>query len=261
MKIGGIKIERGRILNLAMDAVASSPSFDPDKMGEFTFSLDDRVLRFNDGKRLIALNTTVSEDPNLISSLGSNWLNEDLSFNPVPFNALSGLSGLDSNSSLFDVIEQLSDLIKNVSTVTIDEIDVSNVVAPDMSVLAYLAGDLILLEIEQIIDGSTISLNFDNLSGFNIKSTTHGNMLIFDDNKELVSRKVNYTYSMHSSSVDHRIDHNLGAKYCSVFCIDPVTSRMVIPTSIDFVSTSHLVVHLPSKTGLIAFVRNFDAPL
>lgn len=262
MKVGGVILERGKIVNMVLDSTLNPPSFDAANAGEFSFSTSDRVLRFNDGEGLIALNTTISEDPNLKASLGSNWLNEDLSFNPVPFNALPGISGLDGNSSLFDVIDQMSALIEDTSTITIDEIDVSAVVTPDMSVLAYNSGSLIFVEIETVLEGSQISLTYDNLQGFDIgvNDTILGNMLAFNSVGDLVSRDVSYTYTNYSTSFTHKITHNMGVKYCAVFCIDPTTNFMVTPTSVEFKSDSELWVTLPEKTGLKALVTNFDNP-
>lgn len=260
MRVGGVKFEDGKIINMVLESTLNPPSFDALKAGEFSFSTSDRVLRFNDGIQLIALNTTISEDPNLKVSLGSNWLNEDLSFNPVPFNDLPNIHDLDSSSSLFDVIDQITTLIDNASTITIEDIDVSNVVTPDMSVLAYNAGETIFVEIEQVLEGSSISLTFDNLKGFDITDVTWGNAVLFNEVGDLVSKKVNFTYTMYTTSTAHTITHELGAQHCAVFCIDPATNLMITPTSVYFNSVNELTVTLPSKTGLKAFVTNFDKP-
>lgn len=265
MKVGGVKLERGKIVNMVIDSLPSAPTFNPEKVGEFTFSLSDKVLRFNDGEKLTALNTSVSEDPILKSSLGSNWLNADLSFNPVPFNELPGITGLNSTHSLFDVIDQITGLIENVSSVSLNDIDLSNVIAPDMAILAYLAGDLIFVGIESVLEGSTISLDFDNLRGFNITSTTEGNMLIFKTNPntavdEIVSKKFHYTYTQFSSGINHQINHNLGVTHCAVFCINPQTNTMIQPTGITYINESQLIVNLPTSSPLKAFVFNMEPP-
>lgn len=265
MRIGGVTLERGKIVNMVIDSIPSAPSFNSENSGEFTFSLSDKVLRFNDGEKLVALNTTVSEDPNLIASLGSNWLNEDLTFNPVPFNELEGISGLTGTDSLFTVIDQMTTLIDNVSTIALSDIDMSQYSsANDMSVVAYLSGDLLLFDIEQILEGSTISLTFDNLEGFNITDTTEGNMIIFNTNNtthvdELVAQTVHFTYYNLASGVSHTLRHNLGVRHCAVFCIDPQTHAMITPDSITFDSDNEAVVHLSVAGPLKAFVYNFES--
>jgi hypothetical protein len=260
MRVGGVNLENGKIINMVLESTVNPPSFSSAKAGEFSFSTSDRVLRFNDGEQLIALNTTISEDPNLKASLGANWLNEDLSFNPVPFNDLPNIDGLDGTSSLFDVIEQMADLIDDTSTITIEEIDVSAVVTTDMSVIAYNAGQLIFVEIEQVLEGSQFSLTFDNLKGFDITDVSRGNMLMFNEHANLVSRDVSFTYTVFTPSFAHTIQHNIGSQYCAVFCIDPATNMMIMPESILFNSTEKCTVTLPTKTGLIAIVTNFDEP-
>ena len=83
---------------------------------------------------------------------------------------------------------------------------------------------------------------------------------MFNSVGDLVSRDVSYTYTNYGTSFTHKITHNMGVKYCAVFCIDPTTNFMVTPTSIEFKSDSELWVTLPEKTGLKALVTNFDNP-
>lgn len=257
MRIGGVNIEDGVIKDFVIETLSTPPQFDASKIGQFTFSISDKVLRFNTGESLVALTASLSENPNLISALGSNWLNEDLSFNPTDFNELSTITGLTTNDSLFDVIAQIDDALSNISNVTIEDIDVSEVVASDMSVLAILGGDLLFVTIEQVLEGSTISLNFDNLDGFNITDTTTGNMVIFKDD-ELVSKTTHFYYENLSQNGSHLITHNLGFQFCSVFCINPATKQSIIPTNIQFISNDELIVTLPSSQPLIAIVTNFN---
>lgn len=259
MRIAGLDIEDGKVFDLALQPVPTPPSFSADERGTFFFSLSDKILRFNDGEKLVPLNTTISENPNLKSSLGANWLNADLSFNPSPFNALPGISGLASTDSLFTVIDQLADLISNLSTFTLSDIEVDEPY-PDMTVVAHLSGDLILVSIEQVLEGSIISLTFDNLEGFNISDTTLGHMIVFNDEDELVSQKVNHKYTNFTSSATHLITHNLGKKHCSVFCINPATDEMIVPTKIKFESTTQLIVTLPSALPLVAIVTSLEPP-
>jgi hypothetical protein len=263
MRIGGVKLEGGKIVNLVIDSIPSAPSFNAENAGEFTFSISDKVLRFNDGEKLVALNTTVSEDPNLKASLGSNWLNEDLTFNPVPFNDLPGISGLTGNDSLFDVVDQLANIVANVSSIKLSDIDMSNFSnANDMSVIGYLSGDLLLFDIEQILEGSTFNLTFDNLNGFDITDTTRGNMVFFDNNDNLVSKKTHYTYTNYTKSVSHSIPHNLGTQFCVIYCIDPSTSppTLITPTGIDYITENEATVHFDTAKSLHAFAFNFEPP-
>lgn len=255
MRVGGVELINGKIVELVIDSVATVPVFEAANAGEFIFSLDDKVLRFNSGEGFVPLNTTVSENPNLISSLGSNWLNGDLSFNPVPFNDLAGISGLSGNDSLFTVIDQISVLIANVSDITLSDISIPDGL-PNMAVVAQVAGDLIIVPIEEVLAGSTISLNFDNLSGFDITNVTEGNIIAFNENGDLTSRTAHYRYENLTPSDAHLITHSLGEQYCSVFCIDPQTNKVITPTEIEFISSDQLVINFTIDQKLVALITN-----
>jgi hypothetical protein len=256
MKVGGVELVGGKIVDLIVESIPTPPVFDASDAGQFTFSESDGVLRFNNGLGLVALNTTVSENPNLIQSLGSNWLNSDLSFNPAPFNVLDGISGLTTDDSLFQVIEKITENIQEFNT-----IETTQLVAPpgtqDLFVLTHLAGDLIFLNIETLLRASSIDLNFDNLNGFNITSTTQGNMLVFDGVGDLVSRDVSYTYQSFTANDSHVVNHNLGQMYVSVFCINPSTNKVIQPLEVEFITNNQLLIRLTSSQPLIANVTNF----
>lgn len=256
MKVGGVELKGGKITDLVIESIPTPPVFSSNNSGQFTFSLSDGVLRFNNGLGLVALNTSVSENPNLIESLGSNWLNSDLSFNPAPFNVLDGISGLTTNDSLFQVIKQLSERIEDNTTV-----ETAQLVAPpgtqDLFVLTHLAGDLIFLNIETLLRASSIDLDFDNLNGFNITSTKQGNMLVFDSVGDLVSRDVSYTYQSFTANDSHVVNHNLGQRYVSVFCINPSTNKAVQPLEVEYITSNQLLIRLNSSQPLIANVTNF----
>jgi hypothetical protein len=256
MRVGGVELKSGKVINLVLDGVATAPVFDAGNAGEFTFSTDDGVLRFNDGTGLFALNTSISEDPNLKASLGSNWLNIDLSFNPVPFNDLPILDGLISTDSLFDVIEQIVTSLDAVSTITVGDLGVTGT-PPNLAVVAHVAGNLLLLSIDEVLAGSTVTFGFGSLDNFNITSTTENNMLLFNNAGELVSKTVRYKYTNLTSSTTHLVTHNLNQQYCSVFCINPSNNRMIVPTSIEFSTVNQLIVTLPSAQPLTAIVTNF----
>lgn len=258
MKVGGVELKNGKIVDLIVEGVPSIPSFDSNNEGQFTFSKEDGVLRFNNGESLVALNSSINENPKLKNSLGGEWLNGDLSFNPSAFNELSTIAGLTSESSLFDVISQMDSVIAGVSNVTLDEIDVSDVSTTGMGIVAFLAGSLIVLSLGQILQGSELSLTFDNLEDFNVTSTQDGNMLSFNSSGKLVSRKVRFEYTSLASNLIHAVTHNLGYRYCTVFCVNPANNQVVIPDDIVFDSKDQLTITLPSSTPLKALITTFN---
>jgi hypothetical protein len=259
MKVGGVELAGGKIVDLTIDSVSIPPTFDPSDKGEFTLSDSDGVLRFNTGSGLVSLTSSVSENPNLIESLGSEWLNSDLSFNPVPFNSLPILSGLTNTDSLYNVIVQITEAIEDQSTV-----DTTQLLAPpgtaDLNVLAHLGGDVLFLPFEVIVAGSSITLDFNNLEGFDIgrNDDIQGNMLVFNDVGNLVSVNVSYTYTNFTANATHVVNHNLNEKYVSVFCIDPSTDEWIQPDSISYITENQLLITLDSSRPLIANVTNFS---
>lgn len=254
MRVGGVELINGKIVTLSVDSVSTAPNFDAARAGEFTFSDDDKVLRFNNGENLVPLNTTVSENPNLITSLGDNWLNNDLSFNPVPFDALTTVS-VDGNDDLFVVISQLDEAIAGLSDITLGEIDVPES-STEWGIATYREGVLWIEPIGTVLNNSSVQIKLSNISGFAIDDYTEGNMLAFNDDRELVSKRTHYRYENLTANPSHIITHNFGEKYVSVFCINPKNNKMIIPTEIDFSTSNQCNVFLSEPSGLIALVTN-----
>jgi hypothetical protein len=259
MKIGGINITGGKLETIVLDTIPTAPTFDSVQAGEFTFSDDDKILRFNTGSALVALNSGVSENPNLITSLGSNWLNSDLTFNPTPFNSLPGIAGLKPSDSLFVVVDQLSSLIDNLSNVELGDITVP--VNPYMQLIVTLDGAVFTMELDRVINSSSINLDFNTLSDFDITpgDMIDGNQLVFNDQAKLVSKKVHYTYENLASSQEHLITHGFGNQYCSVFCINPHSGKAVTPSDIIYGEDNQVIVKFDQYTDgipLLAILTN-----
>ena len=106
MKLAGnLELINGYILGLHIEEV---DELDLDVVDSSRLISFNGSLYFNDGESFKPLLFDNAYESNaLIISLGTNWINENLTFNPVPFNELQNVDGLDSSSSLFDVISQL----------------------------------------------------------------------------------------------------------------------------------------------------------
>lgn len=253
MKVGGVELRDGKIVELIVESVSTAPSFSADEIGSFYFSIDDGILRFNNGERLFPLNSTATENPNLVESLGSNWLTNDLTFNPEPFNNLAVITGLTSNDSLFNVIEQLATAVGSVTDIPLEDISVPDGIQ-DMTIVTHLSGDLVLLTIDQILQGTDLKISIRNIDGFDIDNTDEGNILSFNNEGELVSKKVSHTYTSFTANDVHSITHNLGSQFCSVFCINPSTKKSVTPVEIEYVTENQLTVTLGVAGPLLALV-------
>jgi hypothetical protein len=258
MKIGGIEIIDGKLGTLVLETIPTAPTFDAAHSGEFTFSEDDKILRFNTGNTLVALNSGASENPNLVESLGENWLNVDYTFNPVPFNNLPIIAGLTSDDSLFSVIDQLAVAVNNISEVALGDITAD----PDSTMQAVVAlnGAVFATSANQLITSSDVELNFRTLSDFDIPTSdiAAGKMLVFNSEAKLKSKKVHYTYENLAESKQHRITHAFGNRYCAVFCIDAVSKKMIIPEEVYYNDNNLLTVEFATPTSLIAILTNID---
>lgn len=237
MNIGGLDINNGKILSLAIESVTTAPEFTASNAGKFVFSSDDGVLRFNNGVSSYALNVSVSENPNLIRSLQGNevatqWLNDDLSFNNAPFDELPNI--VDS-SSLFNVIEQLANKLDVLSTVKFSAIDLSEETTVEINdIVIYDENhELAFSTFTTAFNESNITLRFNKLDNFNndIELTT-GNMLFFQDTggdeNQLVSMPVSHVY-YGGANDDHEIYHDLGRRYVSVLVVNTETDKQIPP--------------------------------
>ena len=263
MKIGGVDISGGKFGTMVLKTIPTAPTFDAANIGEFTYSLDDQVLRFNTGSGLVALNSGASENPNLVSSLGPNWLNSDLTFNPIPFNDLPNITGLTPDDSLFSVIEQLTTVIDNLSEIGLGDINVDT--EGYMRLVVTMDGTMFPVDINTVISASSVNLDFSTLSDFDINPLTKiaGNQLVFNTSEKLVSKKVHHTYENTTASKTHLIVHGFGNKHCSVFCINPQTDTAMTPASITYLGDDPsnyrvLVTFEPTAVPLIAVLTNID---
>jgi hypothetical protein len=263
MKIGGVDIYGGKFGTMVLETIETAPTFNAEDVGTFTFSLDDEILRFNTGVALVALNSGASENPNLVSSLGSNWLNADLTFNPIPFNDLAGITGLTPDDSLFSVIDQITTVIDNLSEIGMGDIDVPT--EGYMRLVVTMDGTMFPVDINTVIGASSVNLDFTTLSDFDIDplKKTAGNQLVFNESALLVAKKVHYTYENTTASKTHQIYHGFGNQHCSVFCINPQTNVAMTPDSITYLgddATNYrvLLTFEPTAVPLIAILTNID---
>ena len=101
---GDIELVNGSVLGLHVEEVESLSISEIDDNRLLSF---EGKLYFNNGVgyKLLQFSDTDNESP-LITTLGP-WINNDLSFDPTPFNVLANISDLTSDNSLLDVISQL----------------------------------------------------------------------------------------------------------------------------------------------------------
>lgn len=215
---GDLELVNGSIINLVAERVPSNPTFDPADEGKIIYNFSQNAYFFNNGSAWLRFEVANALSDNLIDALGTEWINPDRSFNPSAFNALDNISGLGTEDSLFNVIEQLDTAITNAQTVTniagvnlgFDENDLF-----DRYVIYYDGAVWTVGSVDEL-DRQTILL--DELEDVQITGECDCEVLSFDLTSELwINRKVYHKFedisALNSSWI---VNHNFGNKYCTV---------------------------------------------
>lgn len=256
---GDIELVNGSILNLKVEEV---DTIDLESVDSNRLVVYQGALYFNNGVGYYPLmfDNAFTENT-LILSLGQNWLNENQSFNPTPFNALENVSGLTADDSLFTVISQLDSAITSLS---IDSIfDLSDVTQSS----ALAEGQVLLYGVDSFYN-LTLQSAFDSYVDFNIQDAadfqvnvelSSYNLLLWDANiNKFTNSKSYYTYSSDISQASYTVLHYLGKQYCIVEVIDK-TTNLKIPSdqyTVEYFSDNILGVNL--NTAAIAHIIVFS---
>ncbi len=254
-----IELINGSILNLKVEELDTldTNTIDPNRLVVF-----DGALYFNNGVGYYPLmfDNAFSENA-LIVSLGENWLNENQSFNPVPFNDLDNVSDLVSTDSLFNVIQQLDTAISNLQIDSIFEISDITQSSPlvEGQVLVYGVSSFFNLDLQSAFD-SYVSYNIADAADFHINGTMSDLDIVTwnDTSKKFNNTKSYYTFSSNTLQSSYTLLHNLGKQYCVVEVIDKTTS-LKIPSdqySVEYFTENILEVNL--NTAAIAHIIVFS---
>jgi hypothetical protein len=118
MKFGNIELI-GRIFGLKLELIEDTDQINLDELGRLYYNDSTQSVEVVTDDGIKSLQFGYDSDNKLIETLGSNWINPDYSFNPVPFNELQNIAGLSSTDSLFDVITHLDSVIGNRASTNI----------------------------------------------------------------------------------------------------------------------------------------------
>lgn len=258
---GDLEMVNGRILNLRVESLAELPDFDADDNGRLVF-VDD-TLYVNNGVEYMVIQYSSNSSTPLLDSLG-DWFNEDLSFNPVPFNdELGNVSGLSSTDSLFDVIAQLDAAITANAASALSEND-------DVAFEDLEAGDVMAYDGTKFVNYTATDLfrnfadvRFQDLSDFSkISAYVEKDMVIYSEAAgKFVNKKWYYVHDSIINSKTHVITHNLGQRYCMVNVIDKNTNLAISPNTytVAYHNTNRLVVTLLTAASIVANVIGVTA--
>jgi hypothetical protein len=225
--IGG-SIHGAKIENLNLD-----PDFFITDSGRIYFNISGTKLRLNNGVEWIDLSLP-SNFSNLITTLGANWINTDFTFNPTEFNALTNITGLTSNDSLFDVISQLDNAINSNGGSTLLSLnDVAETTVLDAGDLLYYNGDnFTFTNIDAIIQ-TYGHINFSGLEDVSVTGAIANDIIVYDG-ANYVPANPFFFGTDYSSVIEHTIIHTLGVQLCGITVINANTFTVINDATIVF---------------------------
>jgi hypothetical protein len=255
MKFGDIELLNSSIYNLKVESLNADPIFVNTDISRIYYNNTSNTYRFNNGTEYVDLSL-----PNnfmaLIDSLGSNWINEDFTFNPTPFNALNTISDLTSNSSLFDVIVQLDTAIHNLAVPSLA--DLEDVTVPD-----NLAAGYVLFYDTDGYTFTDLTTLITNYSTFGVKDLSDVNNETLVNGGSLVYNSSTQTYNVVQTCIviddfynitDHTITHDLGVQYVAVTVVNPQSNQTITNATITYVDENSFNVTLPTAQPILVIL-------
>lgn len=253
----------GAIINMSAERLVNDPVLEVEEEGRIIYTTTDSSYKYNNGSAWVAFQVSTTSNSTLIETLGNNWINANFSFNPTPFNALDNLSGLTTNDSLFDVIDQLDDGITTAKTVvTLQGVSLDFVVG-DLSARNVLYYDGANFVPGTINDLDTPEIPVGDLSDITLTSISDNQSLVYQGGN-WVNKLTHFQYQDLSATVNiFVVPHNLGTQFCNVEVIDmslatPVKIDPSEITSIAYNSTSQLTVTLTGNKAVTILVSGMD---
>ena len=258
---GDITLINGRINNLLTEVGSSLPIFASTDVGRIFFNNSDGTLAVNDGNEWVTIQFSNTTDSNpLLTTLGRNWINNDLSFNPTPFNNLENIHGLTANDSLFSVIAALDTAITTLSQQHLANLG-------DVAFGTLNVGDIVFWSGTKFsnismnnLASSRLSLFTSSLKDVQVSSYSAGDILVFSTNtNKLVNKQMMYTFTSTASDNAFAVDHNLGIQYPFVQIINYATSTS-ITTGYTITYTDHnsLSVVLSTPAPVVILVMGVN---
>ena len=260
--LGDIELIGGEVKNMKVEALSSDPAFVASDEGRIIYNTSTREYKFNNGTDWVAFESdAVSASTTLRSTLGTEWVNTDLSFIPTALNNLDNLSGLSSNDSLFDVITQLDAAITSSLTVTkLQGIDLNFTGGVSVRNIIYFDGNDFIPG--TINDLDTVQVSVDDLTDTALTSPANNEILTYSGS-DWVNKKFVMEYNdLTGLTSTFNVNHNLGKQYVGLTIIDRSTNPgKKVPdsdvTSVTYTDENNLIVVLNSNRPVTIIVTGF----
>jgi len=253
----------GAVLNLSGERLSDDPTLEESEEGRIIYNTTENAYKYNNGSAWLAFEVSTTSSSALIETLGSNWINEDFSFDPTPFNALGNLTGLTTSDSLFTVIAQLDGGITTAKTVVTLRGIPLNFDPEDLETKNIIYFDGATFVRGTINDLDTLAINVSALNDVSLTNIADNEALFFQ-NDEWVNKKIHFQYQDLSGTVNtFVIDHELGVQFCNVEVIDmsggtPFTIDPAEIVSVVFTSDTQLTVTLTGNKAVTITVTGLN---
>lgn len=246
-----IELQDSKITGLIVDPLANDPIFQNSDSGRIYFNSSTQTLRLNNGYQYIDISLPANFN-NLIQTLGSNWITQNYTFNPTPYNELNNVSGLNANNSLFDVISQLDHAIKNVngnSLMSLNDV-IKTTPLETGNVIYYNGQNFTFTDINSIIsDYGTLSLS--NLNDVNLTNLADGNILVYNSaSNKFKPASITYAQQDLQSTTAHTIHHTLNVQYCPIIIINAANNTAITDANITFTSINQIDIVLQTAAPI-----------
>jgi hypothetical protein len=240
-----IELVNASIINMRPELVEDLPAFDAADAGIIIYK--DGLMYYNNGVTWVTIQVAVDTASPLITTLGTNWINNDFTFNPTDFNALVNVSGLDSNSTLFDVIAQLDAAIPVLGEISLADLSDVEVDTPAPGYILFFNGsDYVIGDINTLPD-NTLQVSMVSLSDVQTSGLADNDGLFYDlDSETFINRKWWYKFTNMTYATNHLVTHNLNTRTCQVTVIDAETFATITPTSVTFTDVNTASVIIPT---------------
>ncbi len=254
---GDIELINGSIFGLHLESIES---IDLTSVDSNRLIASDGKLYFNNGSgyKLLQFSDTDNESP-LITTLGP-WINNDLSFDPTPFNELNNVSDLTSDNSLLDVIIQLDQAITNINQDSLADLqDIVLATPEDADILIFSSGVFVNLSLEDAIENYG-NVRLTSLQDYETVGVLLDNDLICwnSETENFNNKRCFYRYSSETSQTEYVLTHGLGVQYCVVEVFDKLTSRKLNTSTYDVLYTSDNTVEITLNSATVAEIVVFS---
>lgn len=255
---GDIELINSKIINCLIDPVSTLPTFSAADKSRIVYNTTDNQYYYNNGTEYVPFQVASQQAQPLINTLGSNWINNDYSFNPSPFNSLGFVTTpLASTDNLFAVFERLDTTISHLSNLKINDITGFSVANPQAGDIMYYNGtDFINSPLSQLPNfGLVISLN--ELSDVSVDAVPTDNEALFFNSatNKFTTYKTMYRYQQNTPQSTHVVTHNLNQLYCEVTVWDTANNAKLTPAAVIANSNAQLTVTLNSAAPVQILVR------